>query len=48
MKEVDIKIPGYEIKTTEAKLTSGKSTSCVIYVPPSWNGKKVVVIRTEK
>lgn len=48
MEEVDAKIPCYEIITTEAKLDSEKSTSWVIYVSPSLNGKKVFVIRTEK
>jgi putative transposon-encoded protein len=46
--ELEIKATGYEVLKKEAKLTSRKSTSCTIYVPKEWEGKKVVIIRVEK
>ncbi len=38
---------GYEVLRKIARKQGKKSTSCTIYVPPGWKGKKVVVIRIE-
>jgi len=48
MRECEIKVYGYEMLEKEAKLTSKNSTSCTIYVPKDWEGKKIVVIRVEE
>jgi len=42
-----IEVFGYEMLEKEAKLTGKRSTSCTVYLPKSWKGKKVVVIRVE-
>jgi len=38
---------GYEVLRKTARKQGKKSTSCTIYVPPEWEGKKVIVIRVE-
>ncbi|NJD76571.1 MAG: DUF2080 family transposase-associated protein [Candidatus Methanoperedens sp.] len=38
---------GYEVLIKTAKKQGKKSTSCNVYVPSDWEGKKVVVIRVE-
>lgn len=38
---------GYEVLTKIAKKQGKNSTSCTVYIPPNWEGKKVVVIRVE-
>lgn len=38
---------GYDVQHKVAKKQGKKSTSCSIYVPLEWEGKKVVVIRLE-
>lgn len=38
---------GYEVLIKTAKKTGKGSTSCTIYVPSEWEGKKVVIIRIE-
>ena len=48
MKEFEVKITGYAILPKKAKLTSTKSTSCVINVPKEWEGKDVTIILNEK
>lgn len=44
MKEFEVKISGYAAIPKKAKLTSTKSTSCVIYVPKDWHNKNVTII----
>jgi len=48
IKEFEIKISGYAVLPKKAKLTSKKSTSCVIYVPKGWEGKDVTIILNDK
>lgn len=38
---------GYEVLIKTAKKTGKSSTSCTVYVPHEWEGKKVVIIRIE-
>lgn len=38
---------GYEVLRKIAKKQGKNSTSCTIYVPLEWQGKKVVIIRIE-
>lgn len=42
-----ITVEGYEMLEKEAKKTGERSTSCTIYVPLRWEGKKVTVISLE-
>jgi hypothetical protein len=44
MEKIKIETYGYKIDQKKAKLTSKKSTSCVIYVPKDWEGKNVSII----
>jgi len=39
---------GYKVDQKKAKLTSKKSTSCVIYVPKDWEGKNVTIILNDE
>lgn len=48
MEKIKIETYGYKIDQKKAKLTSTKSTSCVIYVPKEWKGKDVTIILNEK
>lgn len=47
MKKGEFKHYGYEVLIKTPKKQGKGSTSCTVYVPPEWEGKKVVVIRTE-
>jgi len=38
---------GYDVLYKEARKQGKKSTSCTVYVPPEWQGKRVAVIRLE-
>jgi len=48
MERIKIETYGYKVEQKKAKLTSKKSTSCVIYVPKDWEGKDVTIILNEK
>jgi len=48
MEKIKIETYGYKIDQKKAKLTSKKSTSCVIYVPKDWYGKNVTIILNDK
>jgi hypothetical protein len=48
MEKIKIETYGFKVDQKKAKLTSQKSTSCVIYVPKDWEGKDVTIILNEK
>jgi putative transposon-encoded protein len=41
-----IEVKGFEMLEKEAKLFKGNS-SCTIYVPKEWEGKKILVVSLE-
>ena len=45
-KSANITIDGYEMLRKTAKLPK-KGSSSVVYLPPDWNGKEVVIIRLD-
>jgi hypothetical protein len=47
VEKIKIETYGYKVDQKKAKLTSTKSTSCVIYVPKDWHNKNVTVILNE-
>lgn len=48
MEKIKIETYGYKVDQKKAKLSSKKSTSCVIYVPKDWEGKDITIILNEK
>ena len=48
MEKIKIETFGYKIEQKKAKLTSEKSTSCVIYIPKGWEGKNVTIILNDE
>ena len=45
--KAEIKIKGFELLKKTANKTGKNSTSCLVYLPLSWEGKKIAIIRTE-
>jgi hypothetical protein len=48
MEKIKVETWGFKIDQKKAKLTSEKSTSCVIYVPKTWDGKNVTIILNDE